>query len=291
MKRVVCLFCFAVSAFPLSLTAQISQIAQITQITQITWSGPDSSPYAFTTSPSLEPMEGGGAGQVVPAGYGERPFTKIAIGGGVGLLGTGGEVAINLPFRLDARAFGNYLNYTYSFPKNDFNVAVNADMANSGVMVDYYPWKALRISPGYMLYNSDRIRGDVLAGRGATFTINNVDYGSDDADPVYAIGRLVLAGRGFMVTTGWGHIVSRSSKHWSFPFEAGVAFIDTPRVFFDIYGKICSDTGTNCASPTAYPGFENNLQAQLSSWNNQVSPFHIYPVIRGGVAYTFRIRH
>jgi hypothetical protein len=29
---------------------------------------------------------------------------------------------------------------------------------------------------------------------------------------------------------------------------------------------------------------------QLATWNGNASPFHIYPIVQGGVAYTFRIR-
>jgi hypothetical protein len=60
----------------------------------------------------------------------------------------------------------------------------------------------------------------------AVFTINNIDWNSDNVDPVRGIGRLTLGGRGFLLTTGYGCYVSRSEKHFTFPFEAAVGFIN-----------------------------------------------------------------
>ena len=93
-----------------------------------------------------------------------------------------------------------------------------------------------------------------------------------------------------MLTTGYGRIVSRSEKHFSFPFEAGVVFIDQPKVFMSFAGGLCSADGTNCQPSATYPGFAEALAAQIVTWNKDVAPYHIYPILQGGVAYTFRIR-
>jgi hypothetical protein len=28
----------------------------------------------------------------------------------------------------------------------------------------------------------------------------------------------------------------------------------------------------------------------VADWNKNAAPFHVYPIVQGGVAYTFRIR-
>lgn len=207
------------------------------------------------------------------------------------MLGTGAEVATNLSTRLDLRAIGHYTNFTYTFPQSGFNIGLNIGFANAGSYVDYYPFhKAFRISAGYLYYNTNRVRANLQAGPGATFTINNVDYYSDNADPVNGVGRLILGGTGPLLTTGYGHILSRTNKHFSFPFEAGAAFINTPQVSFYLNGDVCAPQGNHCQNVNTYPGFAANLAAQLASWNKRVEPFHIYPLIQGGIAYTFRIR-
>jgi len=158
-------------------------------------------------------------------------------------------------------------------------------------MGDAYPFhKPFRLSAGYLVYNGDRVRADLHAKQDAIFTINDIDWSSNNADPVHGTGRLSLGGNGFLLTAGYGRMVSRTEKHVSFPFEAGVAFIDRPTVTLSLEGQICSSQGTNCQPAASYPGFADALMKQLATWNGNASPFHIYPIVQGGVAYTFRIR-
>ena len=254
-------------------------------------------PYQFAAASSLEsssaadPWEGGsGGGQVEPAGYSDRYLSKLAIRSGLSTFGTGLSVATNLPYRIDLRAFGNYTNFNWKLNQGGFYIVLNIGMANTGVMADYYPWKSLRISPGVLLYNTNRVSANIQAQPNSSFTINNVDYISDNADPVHGTGALSLGGSGFMATTGWGHIVSRTEKRFHFPFEAGVAFINKPVITFNLQGEICRNQGFMCAPVASYPGFTQNLNEQLFSWNKRVAPFHIYPFIQGGISYTFRYR-
>lgn len=232
----------------------------------------------------------GGGGQVEPAAYAERYLTRLAIRSGISTFGTGASLATNLPYRIDLRAFGNYTNFDWKLTQSGFYIVVNIGMANTGVLADYYPWKSLRISPGVLLYNTNRVQATLQAQTGATFTLNNVTYISDNANPVSGVGGLSLGGRGFMATTGWGHIVSRNEKHWNFPFEAGVAFINKPTIDFAFTGDVCQAQGYLCEPVSSYPGFTSNLDAQLASWNKRVAPFHTYPLIQGGLSYTFRYR-
>ena len=94
-----------------------------------------------------------------------------------------------------------------------------------------------------------------------------------------------------MVTTGVGHIVSHGRKRFTFPFEAGVAFINTPVAQFNLLGHVCSVGDTRVCMPASqFPTFAENLATQVASWNRRVAPFHIYPIIEAGVAYSFPIR-
>ena len=241
-----------------------------------------------------EPMgSGGGGGQAQYSAERGGAFSRFATGASVSSLGTGIEAATNLSPRLDLRAFGNYTNLTYGYTQSGFRVSLNVGMANAGAAVDFYPLGRfpLRISPGYLYFNQNRVAAGVVARRDATFTINNVDYLSDNADPVHGTGRLILGGGGFMATAGLGHIVSRSRKRFTFPFEAGVAFINTPVAQFDLSGKICSQIDTTFCQPAAqFPTFAENLAAQLATWNRRVRPFYVYPILRGGVSYSFSLR-
>ena len=253
---------------------------------------PHSSKDEATSAGDPDPM-GGGGGQAQYSAERGSAFSRFATGAMVSTLGTGIEAATNLTPRFDLRVFGNYTNLSHRYTQSGFRIGLNVGMANAGAAVDFYPLARfpLRISPGYLYFNQNRVAAKIVAQKDATFTINNVDYLSDNADPVHGTGRLILGGGGFMVTTGLGHIVSRSRKRFTFPFEAGVAFINSPVAQFNLSGKICSETDITFCQPAAqFPMFSENLAEQLASWNRRVAPFHIYPILRGGISYSFSFR-
>ncbi len=246
----------------------------------------------FVNEAVVDPLGGAEGGQAEPSAFQYRAFTRLTGGATVSLLGMGVELGTNLGPRIDARIFGNYLNLTHNYSQSGFSIALNVEMENTGAKVDFYLLHRLplRISPGYLFFNQNRVRADLLKQPGATFTINKIDWTSDNADPVNGIGRLLLGGRGFMVTSGLGHIVSHTRKHFTYPFEAGVVFIDTPRAILSFRGEICSADQTQCLPAAAYPNFATNLAAQVATWNRKVAPFHVYPIVEGGVAYSFTVR-
>jgi hypothetical protein len=242
------------------------------------------------SDPTMAAMRGGG--QAEASAYRIERFTRASFFLSASSLGIGGQISTNVSPHLDVRLFGNRASITTNhWSQKDFRIAVNAGFANVGAMADAYPFhKPFRFSGGYLFYNSDRIRADLHANQNAIFTINNIDWISDNADPVQGTGRLTLGGNGFLLTAGYGRMVSRTEKHFSFPFEAGVAFVNSPKVTLNLAGQICTAQGINCQPAATYPGFADALAAQQVTWNRDAAPFHIYPIIQGGVAYTFRIR-
>jgi hypothetical protein len=250
-------------------------------------------PAILSADPNPNPMGGAGAGQAEYSASRGGAFSLAAADLAVSTLGIGAEVGTNVGPLADLRVFANYTNLTHRYTESGFRVALNVALANTGAKVDFYPLHRvpLRISPGVLLVNHNRVQGNISAEQGATFTINNVDYASSNADPVHGVGRLLLGGSGFMVTTGLGHYVSRTRKHFTFPFEAGAAFIRTPSAQFNFFGTVCSETAVLvCAPASQFPGFTANLAAQVASWNRRVAPFHIYPILQGGVVYSFSLR-
>jgi hypothetical protein len=234
----------------------------------------------------------GGASETEPSAYRIERFTRGSFFLSASSLGIGGQLSTNVSPHLDVRVFGNRVSISsHHWSQKDFSIAVNAGFANVGAMADAYPFhKPFRFSAGYLFYNGDRVRADLHAKQNAIFTINDIDWISDNADPVRGTGRLTLGGNGFLLTAGYGRMVSRTEKHFSFPFEAGVAFIDTPRVAMNLDGQICKAQGIGCQPVATYPGFADALAKQVATWNDNAAPFHVYPIVQGGVAYTFRIR-
>lgn len=247
-------------------------------------------PHSFFLNSKMPEMEGGG-GQVDPSAWRLERFSRLSLYTAISPLGVGEHVSTNLSTRLDVRVFENFFPVNHSFTQSDFNIALHIRFANAGVAADYYPFhRPFHISPGLLFYNRNRVNATLKAQQNAVFTINNIDWFSDNADPVHGTGRLDLGGSGFMVTAGYGRITSHTEKHWTFPVQAGVAFINTPKAEFNLLGQICNANGTNCQPAATFPGFADALAAQLVTWNKDVAPYHIFPIIEGGVAYTFSIR-
>jgi hypothetical protein len=217
------------------------------------------------------------------------------VGFAVSTLGIGAEFGTNVTPRLDLRLFGNYTKLTHDFSQSGFGIALDIDLTNAGAKLDYYPplsrFFPLRVSPGILFANSNHVSASLHARQGATFTLNDVDYASSDTNPVYGSGRLSLGGRGVVLTAGFGHFVSRTRKGFTFPFEAGVAFISAPKAHFTLAGEVCSvHDPTFCRPAADFPDFYLNLAEQVITWNRRVSPFSIYPIVQGGVSYSFSFR-
>ncbi|MDR3771867.1 MAG: hypothetical protein P4L26_00890, partial [Terracidiphilus sp.] len=99
----------------------------------------------------------------------------------------------------------------------------------------------------------------------------------------------------FTVTTGWGNMV-KSTGHWSFPFEIGVAFIGAPSVNVNLSGWACTDQAQTQCSDISNPtnpiaqAVQSSLSTQVAKWTSDINPLKTYPIVSGGVAYSFRIR-
>ena len=211
-------------------------------------------------------MEGGG-GQVEPSAYRIERFSRLSFYTALSPLGLGEHMSTNVSPHIDLRVFGNYFSLNHNVTRSGFRIAGNADFANVRSTVDYYPFhKPLRVSPGFLLYNGYRVRVDIKGQQNATLTLNNIDWHSDNADPLRGTGRHTLGGSGFLITAGYGRITSRSERHFSFPFEAGVAFIT-----MNVTGQICSASGTNCQAAATIPALR--MLSQHSWWRGtRISP-------------------
>jgi hypothetical protein len=238
------------------------------------------------------PGGGGGGGQVEPSAMSGGPFSRLTFGATVSSLGVGMQAGTSLGPFFDVRGFGNYLNLNHSWTDSGFDLKLNIEYPNAGVKLDIYPLRRfpLRFTPGYLFFNQNRIRVDYRAQQGTTFTLNHIDWRSDDADPVHGTGFVPLSGTGFMIMAGPGRIVARSGRRWTFPLEAGVVFLDTPVITFNMLGQICASNQTRCQPAATFPTFAVNLVEQVARWNRRAAVYHTYPIFEAGVAYTFSWR-
>ena len=154
-----------------------------------------------------------------------------------------------------------------------------------------------------LFYNQNQVTAATNVAAGTQFTLNDNTYYSANANP--ATGATPVVGTAtlglyankpaFSITTGWGNMV-KSTGHWSFPFEAGVAFTGQPTLTASLTGWACTDQAqTQCQNindpnnPIAQ-AVQSNLSAQIAKWTNDISPLRFYPILSFGAAYSFRTR-
>ncbi len=263
-------------------------------------------------SPDLANSEGfsdGGAGQAASpiqnsTGSTARPLSRIGVGVGISPLGIQLQAATNVSNHFNVRGTGNFFNYSDNFTTDGINATAKLNLASAGVSLDVYPFRVgWRISPGVLFYNQNQVTAATNVAAGTSFTLNGTTYYSANANSV--TGATPVTGNGvlgldttkpaFTITTGWGNMVPRRG-HWSFPFEIGVAFVGAPTVKVNLAGWACYDQAqTECTdisdpdNPIAI-AVQSNLTAQVAKWTSDINPLKTYPIISGGVAYSFRIR-
>jgi len=253
---------------------------------------------AMATEGAVVPRSGMAVQQSESSG---RPFSRFAIGGGMSVMGPGGELTAYVNNHLNVRASGNAFSYSTSFTTNGFPAKASLNMAAARVSGDIYPFHVgFRISPGLMMYNGNELTASSSLAGGSSFTLNGNTYYSATANPLTGATPLsanALLGLhtnkpAFTLTAGWGNTIPRNG-HWSFPFEVGAAFIGTPAVQANLAGWACLDQAqtmcSNMASTTDPVALQiqGDLNTQIGKWKNDLDPLKTFPIVSFGAAYSF----
>jgi hypothetical protein len=243
----------------------------------------------------------GGGGQVLASPLrGSKgpmgPLSHFALGGGISTMGINLQAATNLNRYLNLRASGNYFNYSLSnITTSGFTVNGKLNFASAGASVDFYPVPRLgfRVSPGVLFYNRNGASATFSVAGGTSFSLNNTTYYASSTSPVLGTGNLGLHSQNpaFTITTGWGNMIPRRRGHLSFPFEIGVGFTGAPTLNIALTsGQICDAQGQNCVAVATDPSVQQNLATQVAKYTNDLNPLKTFPIVSGGVAYSFRLR-
>jgi hypothetical protein len=235
-----------------------------------------------------------------------EPFGRVGIGADVSPLGFGIKSATILTQYLDARLLGNFFNYnTGQFELEGFRVNADFHLASAGAALDWYPLDSVwRLSVGALPFNDNKITAQSKILSGTSFSLSGQTFYS--AVPNAATGATPMTGSGVIglhtrqpaltLSGGFGKFVPRSSRHWSFPSEFGVALTGAPTVNVNLAGWVCQDEAeTRCSnlSNTADPvtvQFNDALQASLAKWRKGLSAVQVYPMFSYSVVYSFNIR-
>jgi len=228
--------------------------------------------------------------------FSPKPFSQLAIGAGVGVMGINLQAATNLNRFMNLRAVGNVLNYNINnISTNGFNVNAKLNLATAGASVDFFPFPrhGLRFSPGVLFYNQNAASATFTVQDGTSFSLDDYTYYSSKANPVIGTGSFGVHAQNpaFTMTTGYGNIIPRKGGHLSFPLELGVAFIGTPAVNVALtQGQVCNAQGLFCVDVATDQTVQTNLQAQINKYRSDIDPLRTFPIFTFGVAYNIHLR-
>lgn len=214
---------------------------------------------------------------------------RIGVSVKASTLGGGGEVAVRVTHRTNLRAGFNVISYSRGFDKDGIAYHGQLDFKTFEAHYDIFPWaKSFHISGGVLVYATDPITATALVPANQSFTLGGVTYFSDSTNPVSGSGKIVFNRVAPTITIGWGNLVPRSrSKHFSMPFEVGVAFQGSPKATLELGGSLCETPGTNCRSVASDAAVHSQIVSEQNKVNDSMSFFKVYPIISVGFGYKF----
>jgi len=237
---------------------------------------------------------------VSPAGQSEQePFSRIGIGVAASPLGIGASGSIVLTKFIDGRIAGNFLAINFGrFEADGVNAYPGIHLASGQAAVDFYPYNApIRISAGLMFLNANHVSATLRVSQGTSIKLDEQTFYAGTTGTTPLTGDAEVAFHSIRpaptLTFGFGKFIPRSNRHWSFPSEYGVAFTGAPSVNVNLAGTVCTDpklTACSEISDTSSPvaiQFNNALQAQLTKWRASLGRVQIFPILSGGVSYSF----
>lgn len=232
-----------------------------------------------------------GSNSTVPSAAAHtRPFSGIALGAQVGILGIGFQVATPLASHLNLRGGANFFNYNDALSNDGINYDANLHFRTVETSVDWFPWaRSFHISPGALLYNGNQVTANAAVPAGDTFTLNDTTYTSSATDPVSGSGSVKFNKAAPKITVGWGNMLPRSGRHFSVPFEIGFAYAGQPKTVLNLAGNACYNyEGQNyCSDVATNTMIQTNLAAQQQKIANDVSPARFFPILSTGFSYSF----
>lgn len=262
--------------------AQIaSAVADSASSSSSSGSAIDASAAVMVVPPVRAKKDSGDTGPILP-------FSRIAIGTKLGTLGWGGQIATPITRRFTLRGGADFFNFGYGLTSDGTNYYASLHMKSGTVQVDVYPFRraSFHVSPGIMIFKPNVAASMNIPG-GNTFTENDTDYISDPNDPVTGTGALTFQRSVMpMLTLGFGNMITRrENRHWSAPFEIGLAYTGHAMLNVNLTGSACQ-AEQGCGSVND-PSIQANVVQQTNKINEDMKRFQIYPIITSGVAYRF----
>ena len=223
--------------------------------------------------------------------YAMRPLSHVGVDAHVGIDGIGFDVATPIAQHFNVRVGGDFFSYSTNFTEEGANVDASLQLQSAHANLDWFPFhNGLHVSPMVVLANNNHGRATVLVPAGNTINLNGQDYISSLTDPLHGSGSVDFRKTSPGLTVGWGNILPRSRKHFSFPVELGFYYVGQPTLKIAFTGSACDPTqpaSIGCESVNDDPDFEKDLNAFRTRNEHNLSYASFFPVFSFGVGYRF----
>ena len=219
---------------------------------------------------------------------GETEFTPFQVGVGfkVSSLGFGGDVAVSLTRKTNARFGFNAFNFSRDFDKDGISYNGTLGLKSADALLDFFPFGGgFHLSGGALIYNGNELTAKANVSGGQSFSLDGVDYTSSTVTPVTGSGKLAFNKVAPMFLFGFGNLVPRT-KHFSVSFEAGLAYHGAPKATLSLAGTAC-DTANVCRPIASDTTIQGHIQQEVDKLNNDAKSFKVWPVISIGFGYKF----
>jgi hypothetical protein len=224
----------------------------------------------------------------LPPPHGENRAGKIGIGAKISLLGIGIEAATPLSRKLNLRGGFNFFNYDKGLTNGGIHYSGKLNFRSGELHLDYFPFGGgFHLSPGLLFYNGNKVTAAAAVPGGDTFTLNGTQYESDPTNPITGNGSLTFPKAAPSILVGFGNMLPRSGRHFSFNFEVGGEYQGSPKVALGLQGNACNTSGLNCVDAATDPSVQTNIQGQEKKINHDLSPFKFFPQISLGFGINF----
>jgi hypothetical protein len=220
-----------------------------------------------------------------------RSPRRIGIAAQVGINGIGADVALAVAPHFNVRLGGQFFGYSDSFQEEGANINATLRLGGGRALVDWFPFhNGFHVSPLVVFLNQTSVRATVIVPPGQTISLDNGDYVSSQDDPLHGSASIGVWKTSPGLTIGYGNIVPRSGKHFSFPVEAGFYYVGQPTLKVDFSGSACDPSEPEplgCQPVQQDAGFQRDLAAFIRRNNNNLSYASFIPVLSFGVGYSF----
>jgi len=255
--------------------------------------GPDNN----TANTAVEPVKPSETQSQTPPDSGH-----VGVGVHVGLNGIGFETATRLTHKSNLRGGLDFLPGFKPHFTTDSGIAFDGKVGlkTMKVQYDFFPRAGgFHISPGLLVSMSDNLlTATAHSTAGESFDVGNNSYISDPSHPVKGSMKVSFGHRvAPMFTVGFGNLVSRKEgKHFTVPFEAGLAFTGAPKSVWSYSGNVCTTTGydpvtfapiTSCGPASGNQQFKVDVLTEQNKFNHSASSFKVYPIVSIGLGYKF----